>query len=597
MTTEQESVLQAEVTESTPGRAKRDRKQVQHYAPPEADKVEFVIKQGPGTKLGDIPNVKHKFSGLKSDDDLLINLHKLVYNRPGAALKRKRNLYEFSGFPAEEEKNKDKIHDRLAKWSNNLLHAALDAFDMPRGSGEEAKKESKVSRLMDFLTAPQQLSDKDIAAIEAKKKEAAKRKREKAKQGKSSTAASGKKVTPAKTKKSKAAKEEEQDEDEEDEEMEEEEEEAPATKSKGKGKRKSDEDSEDENGDDEDEDEEEEDEPKKKRARATPKAAPAKKASSNAAASGKKTPGRRPRGSTAGDKAEDDKKDEQGDSADDDDMQDAEDSKSVASKTGTKGRTARTPKAAASGKKGRKSKAGKAIEADKEEEDGQEAEGLGEDGAAASTAEGAGQEGTAEAPAADAAAKEGGAADNASTLPLHPSTDEELEAAVREILEGVDLASFSIRTLMSKLGERYNMKADASWWSAKKAFIKEIAVDKVQAMTEGTPAAEEADVVEVEQPAAQGTEAEDTATAGADKPDVEAPSAQPGLTQQEEGLTAEGNAAEAEPAAEAEDDPAAETEPAAKAEPAADVTSEGDGLAKEVEQPVSTEEVVGEVAA
>ncbi|KAJ9530214.1 hypothetical protein QJQ45_023501 [Haematococcus lacustris] len=591
MTTEQESVLQAEVTESTPGRAKRDR------------------KQGPGTKLGDIPNVV-------SVRHLVSLLWRVMLHLLPLALGP-----QFSGFPAEEEKNKDKIHDRLAKWSNNLLHAALDAFDMPRGSGEEAKKESKVSRLMDFLTAPQQLSDKDIAAIEAKKKEAAKRKREKAKQGKSSTAASGKvtqpspcmfhalhvlrtrcfvamqKVTPAKTKKSKAAKEEEQDEDEEDEEMEEEEEEAPATKSKGKGKRKSDEDSEDENGDDEDEDEEEEDEPKKKRARATPKAAPAKKASSNAAASGKKTPGRRPRGSTAGDKAEDDKKDEQGDSANDDDMQDAEDSKSVASKTGTKGRTARTPKAAASGKKGRKSKAGKAIEADKEEGDGQEAGGLGEDGAAASTAEGAGQEGTAEAPAADAAAKEGGAADNASTPPLHPSTDEELEAAVREILEGVDLASFSIRTLMSKLGERYNMKADASWWSAKKAFIKEIAVDKVQAMTEGTPAAEEADVVEVEQPAAQGTEAEDTATAGADKPDIEAPSVEPGLTQQEEGLTAEGNAAEAEPAAEAEDDPAAETEPAAKAEPAADVTSEGDGLAKEVEQPVSTEEVVGEVAA
>ncbi|GFH21659.1 DEK_C domain-containing protein, partial [Haematococcus lacustris] len=137
-TTQDEANTAAEAT--TPRRAQRERKQVQHYTPQETEKAEFIIKQGRGTKLGDIPNVRHKLSGLKGDDDLIASLHKLVYNRPGTVVKRKRNLYEFSGFSAEEEKNMDKIHERLSKWSVGQLHAALDAFDMPRGTGEDGKK-------------------------------------------------------------------------------------------------------------------------------------------------------------------------------------------------------------------------------------------------------------------------------------------------------------------------------------------------------------------------------------------------------------------------------------------------------------------------
>lgn len=39
-----------------------------------------------------------------------------------------------------KEKEKEKAHDRLNKWSVSLLNEALDVFDLPRGSGEEGKK-------------------------------------------------------------------------------------------------------------------------------------------------------------------------------------------------------------------------------------------------------------------------------------------------------------------------------------------------------------------------------------------------------------------------------------------------------------------------
>ena len=41
---------------------------------------------------------RFKLGQLKTDDDALIALHKLVYKRPGTSHMRKKNCYEFSGF-------------------------------------------------------------------------------------------------------------------------------------------------------------------------------------------------------------------------------------------------------------------------------------------------------------------------------------------------------------------------------------------------------------------------------------------------------------------------------------------------------------------
>jgi len=57
--------------------------------------------QGAGQKLRDIPNVQHRLSKLKADDDLLQSLHNAFYKRPGKATTRKRDVLEFSGFVFE----------------------------------------------------------------------------------------------------------------------------------------------------------------------------------------------------------------------------------------------------------------------------------------------------------------------------------------------------------------------------------------------------------------------------------------------------------------------------------------------------------------
>ena len=54
----------------------------------------------------------------------------------------------------------------------------LDLFDLPRGVGEEGKKESKVARIMAFMAAPKASGKKDMKAAADAKREKAAEKRE-----------------------------------------------------------------------------------------------------------------------------------------------------------------------------------------------------------------------------------------------------------------------------------------------------------------------------------------------------------------------------------------------------------------------------------
>ncbi|MEW5312890.1 MAG: hypothetical protein WDW38_004488 [Sanguina aurantia] len=226
--------------------SKRERKQsVDVYKVEVKDTEEFTVKQGKGIKIGDIPNATHQLSKLRSDDDLVTHLHLLLHKRTGTANKRKRNILAFSGFVFgdQEAKENEKVKEKLTKWTLPLIHQSLDMFDLPRGTGDDSKKESKVARLFTFLDKPQQLSDKSLAETEVKKREAAKAKRERSTAVKEKKAAKKKGSTPAsKTKAPKKDKMEVEGEDDadnaeeaeaeevEEEESDEEEEEAPAAK-------------------------------------------------------------------------------------------------------------------------------------------------------------------------------------------------------------------------------------------------------------------------------------------------------------------------------------------------------------------------------
>ena len=39
-----------------------------------------------------------------------------------------------------QAKEREKVEEKLGKWSVNLLNSALDVFELPRGQGDEGKK-------------------------------------------------------------------------------------------------------------------------------------------------------------------------------------------------------------------------------------------------------------------------------------------------------------------------------------------------------------------------------------------------------------------------------------------------------------------------
>ncbi|KXZ47395.1 hypothetical protein GPECTOR_35g833 [Gonium pectorale] len=209
----------------------RQRKKADHFQVEVKEKPDFVIKPGKGNKLGEIPNVHFLLGKLKTDDELLTGLHSLLFKRPGTTMRRRKNLYEFSGLTFEEgdqAKEMEKLSEKLGKWTIGLLNSALDVFELPRGQGDEGKKEAKVERLLKFLEEPKRMSDKDLVAAAAKKKEAVAKKKEKAAKAKTPKSASkgGKKGQESSKKRSKMSEDDEEEE-EQSEEAEEEPEEEP----------------------------------------------------------------------------------------------------------------------------------------------------------------------------------------------------------------------------------------------------------------------------------------------------------------------------------------------------------------------------------
>ena len=122
------------------------------------------------------PVVEFALSKIKSDDELLKLVHRSMFRTPGKATVIKKNIRAFSGFP--EGFDSAKTEDLFNRAFAATLNAVLDLFDLPRGVGEEAKKESKVARIMAFMEAPKASGKKDMKAAADAKREKAAEKRE-----------------------------------------------------------------------------------------------------------------------------------------------------------------------------------------------------------------------------------------------------------------------------------------------------------------------------------------------------------------------------------------------------------------------------------
>lgn len=149
---------------------------VEVYTVDSPTKKEFVIEEGSGVKLGDIPNVEFALSKIKGDDELLKLIHRSMYRTPGKATVIKKNIRAFSGFPAGFDVKKSE--DLFTRAFAATLNMVLDLFDLPRGVGEDGKKEAKVARLMAFMQSPVASGKKDVKAAAEEKREKGKEKRE-----------------------------------------------------------------------------------------------------------------------------------------------------------------------------------------------------------------------------------------------------------------------------------------------------------------------------------------------------------------------------------------------------------------------------------
>lgn len=154
-------------------RPARERKSIDRFAASvEKEKVKpFKIEKGAGTSLKDIPNVVFKLSKRKGTDEALQLLHKLLYGKRMKPHHVKPNILQFSGYvwSNNQDKEKAKVKERLDKYVKESLLQMSDILDLnfPRAT---SKKEDVVVKLLEFLEAPYRTTDTLLEEKEQKLK-------------------------------------------------------------------------------------------------------------------------------------------------------------------------------------------------------------------------------------------------------------------------------------------------------------------------------------------------------------------------------------------------------------------------------------------
>jgi len=106
--------------------------------------------------------VEFALGKFRSDDEFLKTVHRIMFGTPGKATIIKKNIRAFSGLPDGDEKAKSRAEDILKRAFATTLNALLDLFDLPRGSGEDGKKEAKEKRIFDWLIKPTPSGNKNL---------------------------------------------------------------------------------------------------------------------------------------------------------------------------------------------------------------------------------------------------------------------------------------------------------------------------------------------------------------------------------------------------------------------------------------------------
>ncbi|RIA79306.1 hypothetical protein C1645_745993 [Glomus cerebriforme] len=118
------------------------------------NKKPVEISQGSGLPLSQIPHVLRAIDKMKTGDDVLKGLHKLIYGRMGSKHDIKNHIRSFSGFKIQTPLDEIVLKEKLEKWKIAGLKEMCHLFGL-KSSGD---KQKVVDRVYDFLKNPRDMT-------------------------------------------------------------------------------------------------------------------------------------------------------------------------------------------------------------------------------------------------------------------------------------------------------------------------------------------------------------------------------------------------------------------------------------------------------
>jgi hypothetical protein len=118
------------------------------------NKKPIEISQGSGLPLSQIPHVLRAIDKMKTSNDVLKGLHKLIYGRMGSKHDIKNHIRAFSGFKIQTPLDEIVLKEKLEKWKIAGLKDICHLFGL-KSSGD---KQKVVDRVYDFLKNPRDMT-------------------------------------------------------------------------------------------------------------------------------------------------------------------------------------------------------------------------------------------------------------------------------------------------------------------------------------------------------------------------------------------------------------------------------------------------------
>jgi HMG (high mobility group) box len=138
--------------------------------------------------LAEYPYFVKQLDKHKGDDDVVKDLHQLMYGIPGKKLETKKNIRQFSGFPAGVNKDEkiSKMTENKKKWTVGILKTCMELF----GLEKSGTREELIVKLIDYLMKPKEIKGEDSAKSKSSRRSStgstAGKKRKKGKKSKKS---------------------------------------------------------------------------------------------------------------------------------------------------------------------------------------------------------------------------------------------------------------------------------------------------------------------------------------------------------------------------------------------------------------------------